>query len=980
MHSCICRVLSFATYLTLLLLATNNMISAHAAFNVSRPFQKHGMKATQLAGRYFKRAFDADNTTSEAQEEYEDPREYNNWMEYRRKTPYDYNNDYEYGKAYKFDLESRYKVVEPVTDFKLNADAVRMKTKVLRSLAGCIYDYGPDDLTVVTVERESVPKAQIAERLETFGRLGKVLLEKLQSKGIISRAVGILTQRAEITRLESINPELACGYSLLYAEIPIQVRGNTELPVHLARIALDAKLNWEDKFKLKHEGGMNLSREKKDKYFPPKAHAAVTNRTNVWFSEVWQSLGREHRSSLRDFQDMAPLIRGVNNDQATGCLMLWWVLKRNRVRDPELLAMRMVKDPDNAKSLGTALKSLGLQWRKMGAVLVEGESLQGRGVNDISLEEAAEARLEGNTDCLEVNTEQLRAAVKEILDEELDLRKNFYEPTDNFWSRRWEWGVNGSHNKVLQRHEPKFFVKPKGLKRLHRRVYMEEVLENPARDWSGRVYVSMIKKLENYKTRDLQAVDSNTYIAFQHLMQSVEACWRGTRVLLDPGKGGTTGIWRRMQSISNKNLNSAKLMIDYAKYDSHHTLHTQQVVIAETCEALGFPEALSKKLIESFDRMFMYVDGKIVGKVGGTLMSGHRVTTYINSVMNLAYLRIFCPTIRQTKSMHVGDDVFVSAPTLRVAAQIAMELKASPIRAKPEKQSMGTVSGEFLRMCSRGPVVQGYYLRSVSTCIMGQWVSDMRLDANEAVQSMVQASWTLCNRSRERSIGDDLLRSSMCRITGLKGDVVGGLLRGTVALNDGPARHTGRHVKTSLVLKYGQRTTDRNRNETRLNYATKNYLTKHVTPAEREVLRQMESSVEDVMADASYSKSEKDIANRAEVETVIMEKRVVHKGIYTEEIMRGMEFRERKAGLLERFPILNLVKNQMGYEDMELALTCIEADLSSIATEEELYAMCWGVRSEGVAIDGWMPYSEAAALSGVTSKDKVAMDQLMIFA
>lgn len=145
---------------------------------------------------------------------------------------------------------------------------------------------------------------------------------------------------------------------------------------------------------------------------------------------------------------------------------------------------------------------------------------------------------------------------------------------------------------------------------------------------------------------------------------------------------------------------------------TQHTLLAQKIVVEQVCKKVGYPPEMSKLLINSFDNIDMFVDGKKVGRAAGTLMSGHRLTTFINTVLNLAYLRVFCPSIRETKSMHVGDDVVCVSASLESIARVAIELMRSPIKAKAEKQSMGNLSSEFLRMCTRGQTTRGYVART----------------------------------------------------------------------------------------------------------------------------------------------------------------------------------------------------------------------------------------------------------------------------
>jgi hypothetical protein len=447
----------------------------------------------------------------------------------------------------------------------------------LVELAGPLAKVADVDMSapVIGYEREYPSEGQIASRLESFGRLGELCLERLETAGIKTRAKGLLKQRAEADELLEIDGALAAAYSLMFCDIVVQIEGGPNLVNWLYDVAMGVyELSDEDREQTRDKNALPLDREKECKLFPLKKHGAAMNRTNVWFTEVYQSMEKFDRNMLRDFVPMSGLMKGLTNDQATACLMYYHALRNSEAKNPELKAMLAVKYPERCKQASVAIKSLGLQWQRIGAVLVEGEVMQGRGAGEIDLVDIMKFRCSTKLKdtMLQVNIEQLAKEIDKIYEEEIDMDRYRYEPTDSFWCRRWGWGVNGSHNKVLEREEPKWKIDNTGLKRIHRRVYLEEVKDNPIDHWSGEVYVSCIEKLESGKTRPLQSIDSNTYACFEHMIAPVEGAWRGKRCILDPGDGGAVKMARRAYTMSGGDKDSAKLMIDYAAYDSQHTI------------------------------------------------------------------------------------------------------------------------------------------------------------------------------------------------------------------------------------------------------------------------------------------------------------------------------------------------------------------------------------------------------------------------
>ncbi len=79
-----------------------------------------------------------------------------------------------------------------------------------------------------------------------------------------------------------------------------------------------------------------------------------------------------------------------------------------------------------------------------------------------------------------------------------------------------------------------------------------------------------------------------------------------------------------------------KLMLDYADFNSAHTLRAQKIVVSELFGNLDV--TWKQWLIDSFDNMQVQDPDGEWRRVRGTLMSGHRMTSIINTILNAAYL------------------------------------------------------------------------------------------------------------------------------------------------------------------------------------------------------------------------------------------------------------------------------------------------------------------------------------------------------
>jgi len=626
--------------------------------------------------------------------------------------------------------------------------------------------------------------------------------------------------------------------------------------------------------------------------------------------------------------------------------------------------------PEFNKKLSASLKALGMQHECVVASIVESGALLGRGMPGPDMKDEVELRCSDRVykKTIEIDQSRLYDAVREILRDELTEKVEF-EDVDRLWKRRWAWCVNGSHNKVLQREEPEFNVLKGDGRPIHRRVYAEEVDSNPLRTWSGRAYVNAQEKEELQKKRLVMAVDTNTYFNFEHLLKPIEEKWNGRRVVLDPGAGGTYGMTKRINVLGGNG--GVNVMIDYEEYDTQHSLESQATVIKALCDHTGYDTDRRDKLMESFFNMKAYVRGECIGKLLGTLCSGHRGTTVINSILNLAYLLVFCPTMSTVKSVHVGDDVYVSAVTMLVAEKIMDELRDSPIRINITKQSIGRESYEFLRMCTAGKTTQGYVCRAIGGCVMAQWTSDAELDVEEAVANAVRQAWTLCNRARDTDMGK-MLVPTFVRVFGGGRPMAQEILTGAASYNGGPVRLTGSRVK-GYTVKY-KRTKVATRNVVIKRCAIKDYLSECITTEERNFIRHYDINVHNAMVRASYAKTLG--LEREKGSTVVEEISEYDNWTRSPDDLQDICFKKREGGILNKSPIFMLMKNQLDHEALCEALVSMGVPGRQVyrMLESEVYRKAWGTPREGTGWVGTVDYTTAVTYSTKARGNAIVAD------
>jgi hypothetical protein len=418
--------------------------------------------------------------------------------------------------------------------------------------------------------------------------------------------------------------------------------------------------------------------------------------------------------------------------------------------------------PTFLKELNTVGKSLGCQRYSWGCNVCELNTLAGRGVKPVDVKADVTPRLDRDAFLTEkaavTDLAKLRKCVRKVIASELEVKPT-WGATDAYWTRRWLYTKAGSHTRRIE--DIMFGERLPLPTQPTRREFAEAVKENVVALGSPEVHAGFSEKEEHGKTRAIYGCDSRSYFTFDYLLRPVEAVWRNRRVLLDPG--------RRPQSVLYDQLHKkagSRYMLDFDDFNSQHELEAMKMVIEESCR--GAPDHVLEWAIASWDNMYIHYKGKDgvdrSGKMVGTLPSGHRATTFVNTILNAAYcLYVMDGEDLAVEAYHCGDDVVMFGQDQPIS-KIIKEFINSPFRVNPAKQSVGESVGEFLRVAFTPTQARGYSARAISSMVSGNWVTDNRLDRNAYVETMVRNLWTVAARSGCSRLGTVCISSLRRRV------------------------------------------------------------------------------------------------------------------------------------------------------------------------------------------------------------------------
>nr|CAE9672664.1 RNA dependent RNA polymerase [Mucor hiemalis virus 2] len=811
------------------------------------------------------------------------------------------------------------------------------------------------------------------ERAKSLGSLGSFLLRHLPDKVDVD-PTDLITCWSIIDKISKTDALAAVSMSILNTMYPLQVplTKSTILKIVYGAYSLDplspltttlppSELNQPLTRRVMYYD--NLDNDSTIHLFPAKSAGPAHTKTNVWFTDAWYDLKRTNPVLAKNFNAHGRLMVGFYNDQATSALLYASALcDHTPLAVP--IAIASIRNHSIAKNLSNLFKAVGANSSLLGSLFTEAQVLQGRGVGRLNLyDSAAErcdiTRLDGQL-FIPQDYDKLRTIIDEIISTELQGETPVYPTDDEFWTSRWLWCVNGSHNKSLDKHLGYEDMLPM-LPRAHRKAYSEAVSTYDLDAWQAHSAFSISEKMEHGKTRAIYGGDTQSYYAFERLLRPIEEVWKGRQVILNPGRGGTLYNAVRLRKISA--TAPINLMMDYDDFNASHTIKSQQLVIEALCNAVAYPKDRADKLVASFSNSSLYAEGKYVGKLQGTLMSGHRATTVCNSILNRAYLLYIHPELRNYACMHVGDDVYFALPSFSHAAAVLQDIRRSSIRMNPTKQSCGVITAEFLRMALGCNGAQGYAPRTIASIVSGNWVSLYKLNPEEGISSLVASAWGLQNRSGSTR-ATLLLAHALSRYAKLPYADLQNLLTGVTALNNGPTR-AGAHIVHRLDVLPADDATDRLHNnivQSLPHNASSQYLSNHVSQFELVVLQEVGTSPLEVMVESSFSKS---LAQETNPACVAVTKSLCETRGSKSSAVNAVELLSQPSigGELTRYPIAGLYRNLLSTKKLRKLLRWLEIPVPDGLTPE---IVAWGATACNTIITGILPYSDACSLSAKT--------------
>lgn len=343
-----------------------------------------------------------------------------------------------------------------------------------------------------------------------------------------------------------------------------------------------------------------------------------------------------------------------------------------------------------------------------------------------------------------------------------DSKKSYEYPCmtwDDYVQSRWEWVPGGSvHSQYAADDEyiiPGLYTRNKFItvNLMPKQKLASMGISTPeVRAWTSTKY-------EWGKQRAIYGTDLRSTLITNYAMFRCEDVLKHKFPVGDQAEAS-----RVHKRISMMLGNSSSFCFDYDDFNSQHSIGSMHTVLVAFRDA--FSPQMAPAQLKAMDWVCesilrMYAKDPTTNEwyhLQGTLLSGWRLTTFMNTVLNWAYMKVAGVFDIQDvqDSVHNGDDVMISLNRVSTAIQVMERMRRINARAQEAKCNLFSIS-EFLRvehgMTGKSGLGAQYLTRSCATLVHS------RIESNEPISlvRLLEADKTRLRDLSERTMREDLI-------------------------------------------------------------------------------------------------------------------------------------------------------------------------------------------------------------------------------
>nr|WMV64388.1 putative RNA-dependent RNA polymerase [Uromyces fabae virus] len=344
----------------------------------------------------------------------------------------------------------------------------------------------------------------------------------------------------------------------------------------------------------------------------------------------------------------------------------------------------------------------------------EFEVLINRGVGDIDWEKETSNRTTPDLCNLDANIIYARAF--ELLS---TVKSRGSKPTvrrwDNFWSTRWKWAPAGSYYSQFEE-DDQFRARESTLR--NKIFSLCAMGKKEFEHFNSRIPQLRAKAMTKYewgKQRAIYSVDNTSFILGQYSMGDCEVVLSKMFPI-----GPSANETQVREDVGELLKNGIPYCFDFEDFNSQHSTLSMQMILSAYRDVFApnldpmQVEAINWQIAALEDVSVLNPDGSTYA-CGGTLLSGWRLTTFMNTLLNKIYISECLPN-QTIVSLHNGDDVLAAVQSMSQVNLLMKNAELFNIRFQPTKCFLGAIA-EFLRVDHNTGNGRQYLARAISTYV-----------------------------------------------------------------------------------------------------------------------------------------------------------------------------------------------------------------------------------------------------------------------
>lgn len=393
----------------------------------------------------------------------------------------------------------------------------------------------------------------------------------------------------------------------------------------------------------------------------------------------------------------------------------------------------------NEDALNGALKACAAQLKSAHSKdadslteLFELPVLMNRGIGSVDWVKERDHRV--NPDVVNVDPGKVYAKCRELFNSAIDGGYKYRKMNiDEYVQSRWEWVPGGSVHSQYDDDKPyifpgqftrnKFITLNSMPKHAIKRMFSSEP---EVRAWTSTKY-------EWGKQRAIYGTDLRSTVITNFAMYRCEEVLTHKFPVGDQAEAGK--VHRRVMEMLN---GYESFCFDYDDFNAQHSLDSMQAVLVAYYDSFkntmtAEQQSAMQWVIQSAKNMYVLDPATDSWyQLKGTLLSGWRLTTFMNTILNWVYMAIagVFETGGVHDSVHNGDDVMISVSTIGSAVKVMEKMRGINARAQEAKCNLFSIS-EFLRiehgMSGKDGLGAQYLTRSCATLVHS------RIESNEPI-------------------------------------------------------------------------------------------------------------------------------------------------------------------------------------------------------------------------------------------------------